>query len=56
VRWVRTGWRGRERENKELAVESDERKRVRGVINYSGTDGTKNVFGTEGEEKMKREE
>jgi hypothetical protein len=53
VRLVRTGRRGREREIKEMEVKSDERKRVQGVINYSGTNWKKNVFGTEEGEKMK---
>jgi hypothetical protein len=50
---VRTGRRGREREIKEIGVERDERKRIQGVINYSITNGKKNVSGAEGREKMK---
>jgi hypothetical protein len=53
---VRTGRRGREREIKEMGVESSERIRVLGVINYSCTKVKKNVFGAGGGEYMKGEE
>jgi len=36
-----------------LGVERDKRRRVQGVINYSSTDGEKNIFGAERGEKMK---
>jgi hypothetical protein len=47
VRLVRRGRRGREREIKEMGVESDERRIILEVINYSCTEGKKNVFGSE---------
>jgi hypothetical protein len=46
---VRTGRRGREREIKETRIESDEKRRIQGVITYSGTNGEKRLFGAEGE-------
>jgi hypothetical protein len=45
MRRMRPRRRGREREIKEMGVESGERSVIQGVINYSGTNGTKNVFG-----------
>jgi len=53
---VRRGRRGREGQIKGMGVESGERRRVQGVINYSSTNWKKNVFGAEGGEKMKGKE
>jgi len=54
VRQVRTGRIGRE--IKEIGAESNERRRVQGVINHIATNGEKNVFGAEGGKKMKGED
>ena len=44
------------REIKEIGVESGERRRQQGIINYSGTNEKKNIFGAEGGKKMKEED
>jgi hypothetical protein len=49
---VRTGIRGREREIKEMGVESGQRRSVLGIINYSGTDGNKKFL----EQKEEKDE
>jgi hypothetical protein len=53
---VRRGRIGREREIKEMRIESGERRRVQGVINYSGTNGEKKLFGVEGGKKFEGKE
>jgi hypothetical protein len=51
---VRIRKRWREREIKEMGVESGQRRRVLGITNYSGTDGKKNC--SRRMRKMKGEE
>ena len=53
---MRTGRIGRESEIKEMGAQSDERRRVQGVINFSNTYGEKNLFGAEGGKRMKGED